>query len=128
MTNEIPASEWKMFFDDLTKRRFDWETKVEVFSEDIGSQVLDTGLSLVGITCEGKGDDQFIEIFVGNGEDLHQTHTIKNPSNIAYLGKDDDPGGIVEIEEADGTKTLVHILEPKPLILKFAAAADKGAS
>ena len=25
MTIEIPREEWKEFFDDLTKRRFDWE-------------------------------------------------------------------------------------------------------
>ncbi|NNE97906.1 MAG: DUF5335 family protein [Pyrinomonadaceae bacterium] len=119
MTNEITRDDWQNFFDDLTKRRFEWQTKVEVFSDDFGSQVLDDGLPLSGITVEKDGEDTTVEIMVGTDDDHHQTHNIKNPTKIAYLGKDDKPGGIVEIEEMDGTKTLVHIIQPMPIVLKY---------
>lgn len=118
MTNEIPKKEWKKFLDDLTMRRFDWETKVEIFNEEIGDQVLDQGLPLGGITLETKGDDTFVEIFIGNDDDHHQTHTIKNPTKVAYLSEINEPSGIVEFEEQDGTKTLLFIIRPMPIVVR----------
>lgn len=128
MTSEVPKKDWKMFLDDLTKRRFDWQTKIEVFNEDIGSQVLDEGLPLGGITCEQDGDDTVIEIFVGSDDDHHQAHNIKNPTKIAYLGEDDKPSGVVEIEEMDGTKTLVHIIQPMPIVIKYVETRESSAA
>lgn len=128
MTQQIPKKEWKSFFDDLTKRRFDWETKVEVFNEDIGNQVLDEGLPLGGLTCEQRGDETVVEIFVGTDDDHHQTHNIKNPTKIAYLGNDENPGGIVEIEEMNGTKTLVHIIQPMPIVVSYVEYNEVTAS
>ena len=119
MTQEVPKKNWKSFFDDLTKRRFEWQTKIEVLSEEIGSQVLDEGLPLVGITADTRGDDTTIEIMVGQDDDHHQTHNIRNPIMIAYLSDEDSPSGIVEFEEESGTKTLVHIIQPMPLVVKY---------
>ncbi len=128
MTKQIERDNWKMFFDDLTKRRFDWQTKVEVFDDEIGDQILDEGLALSGITCENKGDDTFIEIFIGTDDDHHQTHTVKNPTKIAYLGEDDKPSGVVEIEEMSGRKTLVHIIQPMPLVMKYVEPEEFAAA
>lgn len=119
MTNEIPMHNWEMFLDDVTKRRFDWQTKIEVLSEEFGNQILDEGLPLSGITLERKGDETTVGIMVGTDDDHHQTHNIKNPTKILYLGDDDKPSGIVEIEEADKTKTLIHIIQPMPLVIKY---------
>lgn len=115
MTSEIPREDWQMFFDDLTKRRFDWKTKVEVLNDDIGNQILGEDLPLSGITCEKRGLDTFIEIFIGTDDDHHQTHSIKNPTKIVYFGEREKPSGILEFEEMDGTKTLVHIIQPMPI-------------
>ncbi len=120
MTSEIPKEYWGMFFDDLTKRRFDWQTRIEVIGNEIGNQILDKGLPLAGITCESIGEDDYIEIFVGTDDDHHQAHTIKNPIRILYSGEGKNPGGIIEFEETDGTKTLVHIIQPMPLPVKYA--------
>lgn len=128
MTSEIPRRDWKMFFDDLTKRRFDWKTKVEVFSDRIGNQILDKGLPLVGITCEEDGDDRIIEIFLGMSDDQHQSHNIKNPTKIIYFGDVKSPGGIVEFEELDGTKTLVHIIQPMPLVVDYVDNQETAAA
>lgn len=119
MTQEIPRQEWAKFFDDLTKRRFEWQTKIEVISDDIGSQILDEGLPLMGITVEQKKDENMIEIIVGQDSGHHQTHNIKNPTKIAYLSKADEIRGVVEIEEMDETKTLIHIIQPMPLVVNY---------
>ncbi len=125
MTYEVPQSEWKPFFDDLSKRRFQWRTKVEVIAEEIGDQTLDEGLPLNGIVAENNGSKWAIEILLGNERGRHQTHTIQDPTHIRYLPKTDDPGGIVEIEEMGERKTLVYIIEPLPLFFSSASANAK---
>ena len=127
MTSEIPKNDWGMFLDDLTKRRFGWETKVEVIGKEIGDQILDEGLPLGGITCERRGEDTFIEIFIGD-DDRHQSHNIKNPTKIVYLGRTDGPGGVVEFEEADETKTLLYIIEPQPLVVRYVRTEELTAA
>ena len=115
MTLRIPIDEWGNFFDDLSKRRYEWKTSVEVISEDIGSQVLSVGLPLRGITAEQKTGDPVVEILVGSDREHHQTHNIFGPAAVAFLPNENDAGGILEIEETDGTKTLVRIIEPMPV-------------
>jgi hypothetical protein len=115
MTLNIPKKEWGNFFDDLTKRRFEWKTSLEVIGRDIGSQSMSEGLPLKGVTAEFDGDKYVVEILLGKDAEHHQTHNIYDPAVVAFLPNESDPGGILEIEESDGTKTLMKILEPMPI-------------
>lgn len=119
MTLEIPRQEWSRFFNDLSQRRFEWRTKVEVMSNTIGSQILSKNLPLVGVTFEEKNGADVIEIAVGEDSAQHQTHNVINPSKVAYLKTDEFPGGVLEIEENNGTKTLIHLIEPMPMIIGY---------
>jgi len=119
MIQEITKQDWKQFFDDLTKRRFEWQTKVEVFSKGFGHQILDEGLLLVGITAERRGDKTVIEVIVGEDADHHQEHNIENPLKINYESEEGESGGIVDIEEENGTKTLIHIIKAMPLEIEY---------
>ena len=87
-------------------------------NDSIGDQVLSENLPLNGITFEQTGDETTIEIAVG-ANTTHQSHTIVNPGKVAFFGKDEKAGGFVEIEEANGTKTLVHIIEPMPMTVSY---------
>ncbi len=118
MTLNLPKEKWAQFFDDLSKRRFGWTTKVEVMSDAVGDQILSENLPLNGITAETKGEDTTLEISVGENT-THQSHNIINPTKVAFLDDDEKTGGIVEIEEASGTKTLVHIIKPMPVIVSY---------
>jgi len=118
MTLDIPREKWAQFFSDLSKRRFGWTTKIEVMNDSIGDQVLSENLPLNGITAEQKGDESAVEISVGENT-THQSHNIVNPTKVAFLGEGENIGGIVEIEEANGTKTLIHIIEPMPVIVSY---------
>lgn len=119
MTKKIPADKWRKFFDEASKRRFDWLVDVEIINEEIGDQILDRGLPLVGITADDRRENVVIEIAVGEKTGQHQTHSIINPQEVAYLSNKDDAGGTVEILENDGTKTLIHFLRPMPLALDY---------
>ena len=118
MTLDIPKEKWAQFFSDLSKRRFGWTTKIEVMNNSIGDQILSENLPLNGITAEQTGDETTIEIAVGVNT-THQSHTIINPEKVAFLGDNERAGGFVEIEEANGTKTLVHIIEPMPVMVSY---------
>ena len=115
MTLKIPRDEWANFFDDLTKRRFEWKTNLEVISSEFGDQMLSDGLPLKGITAETRNGNTVIEVLLGKDTDHHLSHNIFAARAVAFLPNERDAGGILEIEESDGTKTLIRLLEPAPL-------------
>jgi hypothetical protein len=119
MTIEIPQEKWNEFFNDLSKRRFGWETKVEVLNELIGDQILSEGLSLNGFTYLDKAGKREIEISLGESAEQHQTHNIVDPTKVAYLSETDSNSGIVEIEEASGTKTLISLIRSMPIYIGY---------
>ena len=119
MNFEIKKEEWPKFLDALGKRRYEWKTKIEVLNSEIGDQILTVGLPLNGITVETKGDRTSIDISVGENTASHQTHNIINPTRIAFLGAADSHGDVVDIEEEDGTKTLITFIAPMGIIVGY---------
>ncbi len=122
MMLDLPKEKWEQFFHDLSKARFGWTTKIEVMNNSIGDQFLSENLPLNGVTAEHKGNLRTIGISVGE-DNAHQTHNIVNPTKVTFLGYHKNLDGIVEIEEENGTKTLVHIFEPVPLTINHAEYA-----
>jgi len=119
MNLEIKKEYWNNFFDILSKRRCEWKTEVEVLNIEGGDQILSTNLQLNGITVEGAGKETTIDISVGENTDHHQTHNIKNPTRITFLPAEGLHGDIINIEEANGTKTLIKFVEPVGLLVGF---------
>ncbi len=119
MKSELKKEDWGRFFDTLSKRRYEWLTEIEVVGENLGDQTLSKGLPLNGITVETVGDRTSIEISVGESSGHHQTHTIIDSVRVAFLAGDDFRGDVVDIEEADGTKTLIRFTEPMGLFVGF---------
>ena len=120
MNFELKREDWERFFENLSKRRYEWITEVEVLSTQLGDQTLSNGLPLNGITVETVHDQVSIDISVGQTSGNHQTHTIKNPIRVAFLAGDDVHGDVVDIEELDGTKTLIRFTEPMGILVGFA--------
>ncbi len=121
ITIEIPKDKWSEFLNDFTKRRFGWGTKVEVLDKSVGDQILSEGLVLNGVTYEDKSGNVKIEISLGENVEKHQTHTISNPVKIAYLSENDSHSGVLEIEEENGTKTLIGLIQPMPVYFGYAS-------
>jgi len=111
MNVEIKRQEWTDFFETLSKRRYEWKTKIEVLKTDIGDQVLTEGLPFNGITVERTVDRLSIEVSVGENTEAHQTHTVSNPLRI-FLRTEENRADVIDIEEEDGTKTLITFIEP----------------
>ena len=119
MTTQIQKSEWKDFFDNLSRDLDGWETTVEVFSNEVGAQVMSQGLPFHGLTIEDRNGEPTIELLVGNTNETHQTHNIANAVTVAFEGAGVGPGGMLDIEDASGTKTLIRFVQPFPILVEY---------
>ena len=119
MNLEIERQYWNEFFNSLSKRRYEWKTEIEVLDIERGDQILSANLRLNGITVEGTGKETTIDISVGEKTDRHQTHNIINPTRVAFLPAEGNHGDVVDIEEGNGTKTLIKFIEPVSLLVGF---------
>lgn len=120
MNLEVKKENWTDFFESLSKRRYEWKTRIEILRSDIGDQILTEGLPLNGITVENKHDRTTIELSVGENTDAHQTHMIKDPSRVAFLAGNERHADVIDVEEKDGTKTLITFIEPMGVMSGYA--------
>jgi Family of unknown function (DUF5335) len=128
MNTEIKKQDWAGFFDTLTKRRFEWKTEIEVLDPAVGDQKLSVGCYLNGITAETWPGHANINISVtGNGHE-HQNHNIKDPARVALLTIGDGLADVINIEEWNGTKTLVRFKQPMGLLQGFKEYAMAAAA
>ena len=119
MTIEIPQEKWSEFFNDLSKRRFGWTTKIEVLDENSGDQILTNGLPLNGVIFEEKSGRREIELSVGETTERHHSHAIANPVKVKYLSDGNFAGGVIAIEEENKICTLVSLLSPMPVYVGY---------
>ena len=119
MNFEIKKEDWADFFETLSQRRYEWRIRIEVLRPDIGVQTLTDGLPLNGITVETNEDSTSIDLSIGESTSVHQTHNIKNPVRVAFLPAEGDHGDVIDIEEADGTKTLISFIEAMGIMVGY---------
>lgn len=117
MTTVIHKENWKEFFDQLSREKLDWETTIQVLSEETGAQFLSSGLPFAGLTYDEKDDESKIEVIVGSDTEHHQTHNIFNPKFAAYESVEEKNEFTLDIENSDGTKTLIKFTEPLPAVV-----------
>lgn len=118
MTREIPKAEWKNYFEQLGRDMTDRETSVQVLSPDVGAQILSDGLPFLGLIYNDEGAGS-IELAVGTAADAHQTHNIHAPAKVAFQADMDGTTGTLDIEDADGRKTLVHFDRKIPVLATY---------
>lgn len=112
MLTEIPKEQWKLFCDELSRDRIDWETSVQILSKESGAQVLSAGLPLIGLYFDSEDGKEKIELVTGTGASIHQTHSIFDPQKVILEAQSDRDGGILDIEDDEGTKTLISFIRP----------------
>ena len=112
MLREIPKEQWKLFCDELSRDRIDWETSVQILSKESGAQVLSAGLPLIGLYFDNEDGKEKIELVTGTGASIHQTHSIFDPQKVILEAQSDRDGGILDIEDDEGTKTLISFIRP----------------
>jgi hypothetical protein len=98
----------------------DWETTVQVLDEAHGAQMLSEGLPFTGLTYETANGSERIELNLGSDPNDHQSHTIERPVFVAFeKAASAGPAGMLDIEDAHGTKTLIRFVRPFPVLTEY---------
>ena len=103
-TRKLDKTQWRTFFDRVSKMLEGKQAEIEVVSLGLGDQVEADWLPLVGIAYDPNDD-----IFEVALEDLD--HLIPKPREV-YV--EEGPAGLValEIVDADGVKQIVKFRDP----------------
>jgi len=121
MPNEIEQSEWVAYLKEFSERNAGRPTRLETFGE-LGAQEEEQGLPLAGISVEINGADApRVEIMIGGltaGDMRHLTHTVPRVNRIMRKLGADGREEALELEDSDGTQTL----------LRFEARAELNAA
>jgi hypothetical protein len=112
MTLEIPRPQWRTFFDRTTRLHADEPILLEILRLDLAAQVAIDGLPLVGITANGDGEDEWIEIAAGSEPEGHVSHRVAHPLHVHLLRRLAEDDDVLEILSADRTTTLLHFDAP----------------
>ena len=114
-TQEIPRREWKGFFDSFSRQHEGWLATLEVLTADVGAQEEARELPLAGVSLSSGGDEtEAISIDLGTRPDEHVSHAISDPTAVWLEQTEEGANAALEIERADGTKTLLRFRSPMP--------------
>jgi hypothetical protein len=110
-SGEIKRGQWAAFFDEFSKRNLSRATRLEIFGE-LGAQEEAQNLPLNGISVEETGTGAMrVEIMLGGdspSDERHLTHTIPRAARVLAKASADGHDEALEIEDADGVKTLLR--------------------
>ncbi len=114
-TREIPKSEWKEFFDSFSRLHQGWLADVQVLGGQTTRHYEVKGLPFRGASYDTKGTGgNQVDIFIDQSPKEDITHTINSPTHIRLEQTDTGADQGLEVEGADGTKTVVRFRNPMP--------------
>lgn len=110
---EIERGEWSSFLDHFSRQHDGWLASLKVVGPDVGEKEEAEGLPFHGITYETKGTGRNdISIFLGQGTQEDETHTVTNPTHIRFEQTEQGADQGLEVESGDGEKAIVRFLNP----------------
>jgi hypothetical protein len=111
-TRQIPRSDWNDFFTAFSQRHDDEAVALEVLSPEIGAQTQARDLHLRGISPAGHHQDEGLAVMLDSPDGAHVTHMIPKPTHVWLQTAAGESEDSLEIESADGTKTLIRFAMP----------------
>jgi hypothetical protein len=108
-TREIAESEWQDFFTGFSDLHDDEPVDVQIVGSDVGAQVEGQDLHLRGISRAGKEEGSDLALLLESVDGRHLTHMIEKPVHVWLQQASDSTDKTLEIESADGTRTLVSL-------------------
>ena len=124
-TQEIPRREWRQFFDSFSRQHEGWLATLEVLGADVGAQEEGRELPLAGVSVSSGSDEtEAISIDLGTTPDNHISRAISEPIGVWLKQTEEGADAALEIEVADGTKTLLQFRSPMPAELVDGVVLD----
>jgi hypothetical protein len=105
-TTEIPRYKWPAFFDSFSGQHEGWLARVEIVREGFPTEIAVDELPLEGISADLKDKEQTISIRLG--DDMAECVSVENPQHVVLEQTDEGADRALEIDSADGRKTMVR--------------------
>ena len=114
----VPPSEWRSFFDRLSKGLLGKWVEIEVASRDLGDQITAEWIPMFGITYDSR--DDLLDVALDRID-----HLIWHPKEIVV---EEGPTGVTSVAVVDneGVRQVVRMKEP--LMLPPPRTQEVGAS
>jgi hypothetical protein len=114
----VPSSEWRSFFDRLSKELLGKWVEIEVASLDLGDQITVEWIPMFGITYDSK--DDLLDVALDRVD-----HLIWHPKEIVV---EEGPTGVMSVAVVDkeGVRQVVKMREP--FMLPAPSTQEVGAS
>ena len=107
-TFEIPRKAWAERLNEFTAVHDGWLVSIDVLSPEMGAQRQVDKLPLLGISADRVDHDGTVAVSVAQSGAGHLTHVIHDVTRICLEQTADGADAALEIESADGTKTIVR--------------------
>ncbi len=107
-TDELPRDRWRVYFDDLSRGLTTTQATVEIDGPDLGAQVQAEGLLLSGISYDDRDDVLVVGLSPGGAAESLE-HLVSNPQRIRVESSDGLLPSAIEVEDAEGERTLVRL-------------------
>jgi hypothetical protein len=107
-TIELPSEGWRTYFDELSRGLATTQATIEIDGPDLGAQVQAEGLVLSGISFDDRDDVLVIGLSPGGPAESLE-HLVSSPQRISVESSDDILPSTIEVEDAEGQRTLVRL-------------------
>lgn len=104
-TQTIPPDQWRTKLNKLSQSFEGWLVSLDVIAQSNGAMREFRQIPLLGITAEPDGP---IVISVAEVTGEHVTHIIRSPTRVLLDKTESGANAALEIESADGTKTVLR--------------------
>jgi hypothetical protein len=113
----MPPEKWRQFFDTLSTELDGHDVTIEVLTEDYGDQYEVEKLPLAYFSYDDRDKEDVFIVAVG-GQDRRYPelrHMIAHPKKILTDNAPPENPWVIEVESADGDRTLITVHEPLEL-------------
>ena len=107
-TVEIPREAWVHKLNEFTRIHEGWLVSLDVLAGDFGAQPQIDNLPLLGVSADRIDHDGTIAVSVARSASEHFTRIIEAVTGIQIERTDDGADAALQIETADGTRTILR--------------------
>ena len=117
-TQEISQDQWIPFLAEFTRENRGAHARLTIIGAeaDVGAQVETENRPFDGVSADVKDRERTVWITFGTSAEDHMTHGVHRATAIRTLLAAGASGPVLEVESADGAKTLLELVaEPYSL-------------
>jgi hypothetical protein len=111
---EIQHQKWISYLAEFTREYRGAHARLEIIGAgtDVGYQVETEDRPLDGVSADVKDRESTVWIAFGSTAEDHLTHSVVGATAIRVIPPTEGRGAVMEIEAADGTKSILYLTAP----------------